>query len=432
MKLQHVFTALPVCIALVFCAGILQAATPPPECTAKQQAGSGSGTMSEGTYAVVERAIDDLSKDKFADAERRLKELTGKVKDYERAVVYQTLGFVYAQQDQLVPALAAFEEALREQALPQQPHQDLVLNTGQIYLANGQYEKGIAIIEKYLAEACKPPPAEVHLALASAYAERKDYRKALTQVNIALQKASAPQEQWLQLKLALHFELGELRESAETLLTLISIAHKKEEYWRQLSGVLLQLERDKDALAVLAIAERQGFLTKEGDVKNLANIYLMLDIPYKAGVLLDRGVTENIIENTSDNFEYMSEAWIAAREWNRAELALRLAAELGNDGDLWQRLAQVQMEKEEWKAAQASMERALTAKPSNPGQAAYLLGVAAFNAGDNASARKALITATRHESSRQQAQQWLDHMDNQARNLVRSKTSTDSSAADES
>src|SRR5690606_22869461 len=105
-----------------------------------------------------------------------------------------------------------------------------VLNTGQIYLANGQYEKGIAIIEKYLTEACKPPPAEVHLALASAYAERKEYRKSLTQVNIALEKSTAPQEPWLQLKLALHFELGEMRDSAETLLALIAMAHKKEEY----------------------------------------------------------------------------------------------------------------------------------------------------------------------------------------------------------
>lgn len=432
MKWQQLFTALPMCVAIGCFTAAAQAEvpfTPPAACSAKQQSG-GSGTMSEGTYSVVERAIDDLSNDKYADAERRLKDLAGKVKDYERAVVYQTLGFVYAQQDQLVPALAAFEEALSEQALPQQPHQELVLNTGQIYLANGQYDKGIAVIENYLAVTCKPPPAEVHLALASAYAERKQYREALTQVNIALAKANAPQEQWLQLKLALHFELGEMRESGETLLTLISIAHKNEDYWRQLSSVLLQLERDDDSLAVLAIAERQGFLTTERDVKNLANIYLMLEIPYKAGVLLERGVTDNIVEKTPANLEYLSEAWISAREWNHAESALQSAAELGNDGDLWQRLAQVQMEKEDWKSAQTSMARAVAAKPSNPGQAAYLLGVAAFNAGDNAGARKALIAATRHESSRQQAQQWLDHLDSQSRNMARSKNND--AAVDES
>jgi tetratricopeptide (TPR) repeat protein len=147
----------------------------------------------------------------------------------------------------------------------------------------------------------------------------------------------------------------------------------------------------------------------------------MLDIPHKAGLLLDKGLADGQVSETADNLEYLSETWIAAREWQKAESALQRAAERSERGDLWQRLAQVQMEQENWSAAQASMSRAISAGVEDVGQASYLLGIAAYNAGDVTGAKHALMTSVRQPSSRQQAQQWLDHLEHEARNILRAK-----------
>ena len=43
------------------------------------------------------------------------------------------------------------------------------------------------------------------------------------------------------------------------------------------------MKQDVEAVAVLALAERQGFVDKPNELKNLYNVYMMLDLPFKAG-----------------------------------------------------------------------------------------------------------------------------------------------------
>lgn len=385
-------------------------AQPLAECEVEESGGS----MSEQTYKVVARAIEDMGEDRLDEAQSRLETITDKVKGYERAMVFQTLGYAYAQQDDLDNALGAFEQALDTGALPRQAHEDLMLNTGQIYMANRDLDKAIETLLKFVEITCKPVPPEVHLALASAYAEREEFRLALQQVNIVLEKAAAPQPQWLQLKLALHYELEEFVQSAQTLLQLIVLQPENKENWRQLAGVLMQIEREDDALAVLAIAERQGFLVSEDDIKNLANMYLMLEIPYKAASLVQQGIDRGTVSPSTDNYQYLSEAWISAYEWEAAERALEQAASNADDGELWQRLAQVRIEKEDWVGAWDALQAAIKSGVADVGEAEFLLGIAAYHSGDTGAAIAALRRSVRHESYRAQAQQWLSHLSSQS------------------
>jgi uncharacterized protein HemY len=73
-------------------------------------------------------------------------------------------------------------------------------------------------------------------------------------------------------------------------------------------------------------------------------------------------------------------------------------------------LAQVMMEKEDWQAAKEALELAVDAGVSDEGQTHYLLGVAAYQAGDMSGAERALRAASTDPDSGQQARQWLDHI----------------------
>ena len=63
-----------------------------------------------------------------------------------------------------------------------------------------------------------------------------------------------------------HTALGDALVTAEVLLRLISLVPAKEDYWKQLSSILFEIQKDKESLAVLALADRQGFLDTEGEL----------------------------------------------------------------------------------------------------------------------------------------------------------------------
>src|SRR5262249_43776067 len=152
-------------------------------------------------------------------------------------------------------------------------------NVGQLYLAGGKTDKAIKTLESYMCQAQGTISADARVALASAYAEKQRFREAVNQLDKALETAKTVKEAWLQFKLGLHFELKEYPKCAEVLLMLVSIAPAKEDYWKQLSSILFELKNDSDSMAVLALADRQGFINEEKEFKNLANVYLLMEIP---------------------------------------------------------------------------------------------------------------------------------------------------------
>ncbi len=370
-----------------------------------------AGTLSEGTYRQLERVHELIGKNQNAEALQRAQSLLERVNnDYEKAIIRQTMAFIYVSQNNYKAAIAAFEEALTLDALPQQPYEQMLYNVAQLYFQDGQTDKAITRMESYFAEATAEPPADANILLASAYADRKRFKDALPQVDKALEKSKQPKESWLQLKLALHYELKQFAQCAEVLIRLISLVPVKEDYWKQLSSVLFEIQRDKESLAVLALAERQGFLDTEGELRNLANIYLLLNIPYKAAQILEQGLERNLLKADEKTLTLIGDAWTMAREYTKAEAVLKRAAGSARDGEVAFRLAQIFVEDERWKDALEALQQAQAKGIKKTGEAAMLEGVSAFQSGDRRRALAALRKAQQYPESRNNASQWLSHI----------------------
>lgn len=370
-----------------------------------------TGTLTEATYRQLERVHELMARNDNAQALEQARPLLDRAgSDYERAVVRQTMAFIHIAQSDYRAAIAAFEEVLALDALPQQSHEQMLYNLAQLYFQDGQTDRAIERMERYFREFAGEPPADAHILLASAYADRKRYADALPQVDQALTKGGAPKESWLQLKLALHYELKQYAACAQVLLRLVSLVPAREDYWKQWSSVLFEIGRDHEALAVLVLADRQGFLDTEAEVRNLANLYLLLDIPYKAAQVLERGIEQDVLKADAKTLALTGDAWMMARAHERAEAVLRRAAELAADGEVHYRLGQLYVEDERWPEALDALRLAQGKGVRNKGDAAYLEGVAAYQSGDRRAAIAALRTAQRHEESRNNAAQWLNHI----------------------
>jgi tetratricopeptide (TPR) repeat protein len=247
--------------------------------------------------------------------------------------------------------------------------------------------------------------------LASAYVEKKRFRDALPQVDTALGKVKTPKESWLQLKLAIHYELKQYPQCAEVLVSLIAVAPVKEDYWKQLSSILFEIKRDQESLAVLALAERRGFIDDDREIRNLANVYLLLDIPLKAAQLIEKGLESKAVKEDEKIYTTLSDAWILARELDKAEKALLRAAAISDRGDNYYRLGQIYVEDEKWKQALDALDKAQKKGLTKVSEAAFLTGVAAFNAGQTDRAKASLRKALNDDDTRKMASQWLAHIE---------------------
>ncbi|MBI2383615.1 MAG: hypothetical protein HYV18_06065 [Gammaproteobacteria bacterium] len=382
-------------------------------CTARKPPRKTKSALTEGTFRQIERIQTAIGKGEYAESEKKLNELAERAHgDYEKAVVWQTLAFIYAQQEKTDKAIALFRKVLDTNALPQNAHEQIMFNIGQLLIADGKTDAGLRQIEAYMKESCNPLP-DAHVMLAISYAEKKRFRDALEQIDIGLVKAKTPKESWLQAKLAMHYELKEFAACAGVLLQLVSVAPTKEQYWKQMSSLYFELGKDPQALAILALADRKGFINEESEFKNLANLYFYLQIPYKAGQVIQRGLDEGALKADEKNLELLANAWLLARENKKAEAALKKAAAASEKGELYKRLAHLYVEEENWKAAIEALDNA-KAKGGieNKGEFAMLTGVTAMQLNDYARAEAAFRDALGHEKTRKAAGDWLNHLTN--------------------
>jgi tetratricopeptide (TPR) repeat protein len=238
--------------------------------------------------------------------------------------------------------------------------------------------------------------------------EKKRYAEALPQIDLAISKSKEIKEQWLQMKLAIAYELKDYKGAAESLVQLIVKFPQKPDYWRQLSSVLYEGKSEPESLAVLALAERQGFLQKPAEIKNLFSIYMMLESPNKAGLLLETAMAKNTMPANEENLSSLSDAWINAREADKAETTLKQLAAMSDKGDYYYKLGAMYGDNERWQDSKGMLTKALQKGGlKRAGDVWMRLAVANYGMKDNNGAVEALQKATTFDESRAQANEWL-------------------------
>jgi tetratricopeptide (TPR) repeat protein len=364
--------------------------------------------MGEATFSTVQAATELLSKQKTAEALEKLVKIADSGSPYEKAIVNYNIGIAYSSKNDYPNAVKAFAKALAANALPMQQREQLQYNLGQLYIVTGQYDDGIKVLQTYISTACAPVAAEAHIFLANALTERKRYTEALPQIDLAISKAKETKEIWIQMKLAISYELKDYKACAEALILLIARSPDKPDYWRQLSSVLYEMKSESDSVAVLALAERQGFLQKPNEIKNLYSVYMMLESPYKAGALLEEAIAKNRMPADEANLSSLSDAWINARELEKAESTLKKLAGMSDKGDYFYKLGAMYGDNERWKESKEMLEKALQKGGlKKTGEVWMRLAVADYGMKDNPSAITALQKAITFDETRKQAGEWL-------------------------
>lgn len=349
-------------------------------------------------------------------AAKRLVEEVQRIKDlepYELAQVYNFNAYLAYTQGNTGQAIKAYEQVLAQPELPEAMTTQTIYTLAQLYFANEQYQQSIKMLDRWFANAVNPGP-DPYILLGQAYYQVGDFKKALVPVETAIRLAKEGgkpvKENWLLLLRVFYYELNDYPKVVQILEELLQQWPKKE-YWIQLAGMYGELDKGPQQVAAYEVAFRQGLLTQERELIQMAQLYMSQEVPYLAAKVLSKGMDSGVIKRDGKNMRLLSQAWAMAQNDDKAIPALQEAARLTGDAELYVRLAQSYINLEDWEKAIDALQTALSrGGVKRPDQARVMLGMAQFNLNQLKAAEDTFRLAAQDSRSSKTARQWIQYI----------------------
>lgn len=332
------------------------------------------------TGKILTEAIDALNAEQYDAAAAAIAKLKmDKLSPYERGRTEQILATIADAREDYPAAQRHLQAAVDSGGLNETEKSQASYQIAQLYLAQEKWKEGAAAMQAWISTAVNPNSSAYYL-LAIAYYQQDLYKQALPPAQKAVELAEKPQESWIQLVLALHLQEENWREAVPLLVRLIDMFPDKKTYWVQLSSVYGQLEQFNKALAIMQLAYDGGLIVDSSEITRLADLLMFNNVPYRCATVLDDAIAKKQIKPDAKLYQKQSQCWIAAREYKKSLTPLARAAELSDDGDLYVRMGEVQVQLNEWDDAAESISRGLSKGGlQDASYAQLMLGIAFYN-----------------------------------------------------
>ena len=335
---------------------------------------------------------------------------------YELANVYNLYAFIYYSAEDYANALKSYEQVVAQPDIPLAMEINTKYTIAQLYFVQEDWKKGIKALLAWF-DATETPPANAYVMLAQGYYQVKDYKNALlnveTAINMYKEKGKTPKEQWYNLARFLYFDSNDVNSAVAVLEELLKYYPKKQ-YWVQLSHMYGEQKKESKQLAAMDTAYVQNMLDKGTEQITMAYLYLNAEVPYRAAVVMEKGLKDKSIDPKSKNYELLGNAWRQAQEVKKAIPAMELAAAKSDSGELYARLGNVYLDGDQFKKAISSINKGLSrGGVKRPDTARLVLGMAYFNDKQYSKARKAFVAARKDDRSEKYASQWLKYLNSE-------------------
>lgn len=378
------------------------------------------------TYDRLTKAQDQLQVKDYQGAIKTLDKIKGsrRLNSTELAQLWNFYAYIYFSQDLYPQAIEAY------QTLLEQPNLQLGIKTSTLYTLSQlnflmeNYAQALARIQQWI-DLSEKPSSDAFALLGQAYYKLEQFKKSIPALEqaIELRKSTGKKvkENWYLLLRANHYELKDYKSMAGVLTELITI-YPKPQYFRDLAGAYSQLGDTKKQLGVMESMYEKGQLTKPSQVKNLANLFLIHEVPYKAAKIVDKAIKDGLLEKNEKNYALLSQAWVQAREDKRAIEPLTASAKLSDQGEPWIKLGRAYINLDQWPEAVKFLEKGLKKKGVKQPDSTYiLLGMGYYNLKKLNKAKKAFEKAAeigKNKRNKKAARQWIKYLDTEIKREV--------------
>ena len=377
--------------------------------------------MRQPVYEALTEIQELVESDQFAEAQKKitgLQESRKKLSPYEAAQIWNISGYTYYLQEDYKGAIRSYENVLAQPELPEALQQSTLKTMAQLYFTVEDYPKALTTIERLMA-IVPEPAADVYMLVGQAHFQMGNYKKAIepiiTAIDMYREQGKVPRENWLLLLRVCYWELQDF---PNMLIVLKELVHEypKDTYVLTLAGVYSELGDTKKQLALTEALYEKGYIDGKSHAINLANLYLLHGLPYKAAKVLEKEMAAENIKSDVRNLRLLSQAWYQAREDEKSIPPLKQAAAFGEDGELYIRLAQSYINLERWAEASEAAKKGIAVGGLKRNDTANIMyGMALFNQKKLEQARRAFLAAGKDNRSKRASQQWVKYVDSEIR-----------------
>lgn len=377
-------------------------------------------TIRPMVFRILESAQTKIDEKDYAGAKEELEKLSKMNRNsYEKAMTFNIYAYLYFSQEDYNSAIKSYENVLAL-SIPESLQQTTLYSLAKLSLATENYSKSIEYLRKWQ-KIAKKPNAESHIMLGQSYLQLKDDQLALNEIKKGMQIARNEgliiKENWYLLERSVYYKQGDYQGLEKNLKELVAF-YPKTQYWLQLSAVYDELNQVGRSLAVLETAYDKGFLKKESELISFASLLLQVEIPYKAGKVLEAGIHDKTIEKNTKHLALLADAWMLAKEYDKAIAILEESVAISDTGEQAFKLAQVYMEKNEWEKSGQFISKAIEQGHLKDEGTAYLMqGLIYFNQQKLENAVQAFYKAKKYEKQSQAAEQWLNYVEQEKARL---------------
>ncbi|MEM1436830.1 MAG: tetratricopeptide repeat protein [Pseudomonadota bacterium] len=418
------------CLALTVAVGI--ASAPGVEAAQKDEESQLKGkktrkvpSMSEAVFKKLAEAQEAIDAKDFDTAlnviNRQLERGTRSMNGNEVGQLYNMMGFIHFSKEDYPAAIDAYKKVIGQgEDIPEGLETTTLYTLAQLSFVAERYNDALRYMETWITKANNPGP-EPHIFMGQVYYQKKDYPSATTQIETGINKAkergTAIKEQWWALLNFLYYE----REDWPKVLEILEILVKqfpKRQYWVQLAGIHGQQGNEREQLLAMEAAYIAGYLDKQTDLTNLSGLLMQAEVPYRAAKVLEKGMNDGVVEKSSKTLQSLGQAWQIAAETDKAIPVFEAAAKLADDGKIYDRLANLYLDDDQFKSCVTAADSALKKGGLRKSQVTQLVkGMCLYNQDKFTASRRAFATCRdrsrtgKDEQNQRICAQWITFID---------------------
>lgn len=376
---------------------------------------------------LLSKAYDLFQAEKYDEAIVELdKLLSGKPTPYETSKAYQFKANIMYYQDRYPEAIAAAREAIKADGLNNKEHLEAYQLLAQLTanLEDAPPADQIKAFQDYV-DVAPTVKGDLYAMMANVYYNSDQWDLAAASIDKALATGDKPSDSWYQIKVNALYQSERYDDAVSFLKELLTKQPKNSQFNNLLVSSLLQKEDYQGALAHLLKMKADSLFDSPLLWTQLYQLHLNLEDPLASAAVIEEGVAVGGLPATAAVYVDLGENYFLAMDnqpesaaAKRAEYSAKAleaftqAASLSPDNgtaDLWRCQLMLDMER----AAESAAACELALKKGSlreEGNAHYLHGVALFNLGKIAEARKALQKAQGFPGSKTNAETMLRNL----------------------
>lgn len=363
----------------------------------------------------LNEGLDAVSTGDKAKAEQTLQPLVnGSKSKYAQALALQGLATIKYNDGDIKGAIALLQQSLANGVMPNDTYFQLEYMLAQFQLADEQYQASLDTITKWRAEG-KKETANSYAAEGNDYYRLGKYPEAIAAIKKAQSLTDKPEASWNQILMASYAESGQGDQASKLAEQNYAANPNDPEALNNAVAVLMQAQKDPEAIQLMEKARANGTLKTESNYVNLAKLYLITgqskDDPkpdaIKATQVLEEGMGKGVITSSADNEMLLGQAYEMADNVSKALDAYGKASATATDGEASLRAGQLLLTESKYSQAKGMIQQSIDKGVKHKGTAYMMLAESERGLKNKPAAIAAMKMAAQQPETAEKAKAWL-------------------------